>query len=343
MRIVIKEKRWKHVTFKTPKINFKNWAAQGLKVIIGEKKYIFKTPKEIEALWLSVQPSYKGNTSCFITVEELKSIYIKTKERMEKIELLNGAVYNKEELLQKMYSDTFYYGELGEYALSSSAVKQLIKSPKAYQRSLNFKEDTSAFKVGRLVHLAALEPEKLDTLIHIVPVKSENTKLFKEKVTEVGSSQFVYTQTQYEKSMYSVDALLQNDIWKELTKNAKFEQPAFDILHGYPFRAKADILGFDFIADLKTTINLDVFFYSARKNGYDVQVYIYCKLFKQSYKDFIFFAIDKSTGDLGIYDVEESFYESGKNKVEQAIEVFEKYIVKQEESLENYVIKGTLK
>ena len=42
-----------------------------------------------------------------------------------------------------------------------------------------------------------------------------------------------------------LDALLQNDIWQQYTRGAKFEVPAFDILNGFPFRAKADILGFD--------------------------------------------------------------------------------------------------
>ena len=29
---------------------------------------------------------------------------------MEKIQLLNGKVWNKEELIKKMYDDSFYYG-----------------------------------------------------------------------------------------------------------------------------------------------------------------------------------------------------------------------------------------
>ncbi len=241
-----------------------------------------------------------------------------------------------------MYDDNFYYGELGKYALSSSAIKNLIDSPKAYARSLNFKSDSGAFKMGRLIHLAALEPEKLNTLCHVVEVQSAVTKAYKDKVREIGSSQFVFTRKEYDKAMYTVDALLQNDIWQELTRGAEFEQPGFDILHGYPFRAKADVLGQGYIADLKTTSDLKNFKWSAKKYGYDVQLYIYCNIFKVDYKDFKFFAIDKSTGDLGIYDVTENFYQSGKDKLNYALKIYEKYFVRAEEDLNAYVIRDVI-
>ena len=142
--------------------------------------------------------------------------------------------------------------------------------------------------------------------------------------------------------MYTADALLQNGVWQELTRGATFEVPGFDILHGYPFRAKADVLGFGYLADLKTTSDLKNFKWAAKKYGYDVQVYIYCNLFKIDYKDFKFFAIDKSSGDLGIYDVSESFYESGKDKLEYALRIFEKFFVDRTEEINEYVVTGIL-
>jgi len=341
---IIKKSNWKHITIPTPKINFVEWANKrgGVNIVIGSNNYEFTTEQELHALLINLNPSYNGPESCFIPVDEMKSIYIKSKERVEKIKLLNGNIWDKEELLKKMYDDSFYYGELGKYALSSSAIKQLIDSPKMYQRSLNFKSDSGVFKMGRLIHLAALEPEKLDTLCHIVEVQSAVTKKYKEKVAEVGSADFVFTRKEYDKAMYTADALLQNDVWQELTRGAKFEKPAFDILHGYPFRAKADVLGDGYIADLKTTTDLKGFKWSAKKYSYDVQLYIYCNLFNIHWKDFKFFAIDKSSGDLGIYDVEESFYESGKYKLEKGLEVFETYFVDMKEDLNSYVIKDTL-
>lgn len=341
---VIKQPNWRHITFKTPKINFLNWALNqgGINIIIGDDQYEFKTEIELEALKLNLLPSAKGPDSCFIPVSDMKSIFVKSKERMPKIQLLNGSVWNKEELLSKMYDDSFYYNELGKYALSSSAIKHLIDSPKSYARSLNYNSDSTAFKTGRLIHLAALEPEKLDTLCHVVEVQSAVTKKYKDKVAEIGDDKYVFTRKEYDKAMYTVDALLQNNIWQELTRGAEFEQPGFDILHGFPFRAKADVLGYDYIADLKTTSDLKAFPWSAKKYGYDVQLYIYCNIFKVDWKDFKFFVIDKSSGDLGIYDVEKSFYESGKEKLEYGLNIYTKYFVEQTEQINEYVIKGTL-
>lgn len=341
MRVVTKKSTWKHVTFTTPKVGFKAWAKQGLKIIIKGESYEFNTEEQLHALHCSLNGSFHGDDSCWLSVDEIKSIHAKS-GRADKIQLLNGKVWDKPVLLSKMYDDSFYYGELGKYALSSSAIKSLITSPREYARSLNYKSDSGAFKMGRLIHLGALEPKKLDTLCHVVDVQSESTKKYKEKVAEVGSANFVFTRKMYDKAMYSVDALLQNDIWQGLTRGAKFEQPGFDILNGYPFRAKADVLGSNYLADLKTTSDLRAFPYSAKKYGYDVQVYIYCNLFNIDYKDFFFFAIDKGTGDLGYYDVSKDFYESGKAKLEYGLKVFETYFVKQEQELNEYVIKGTL-
>ena len=341
MKTVNKNPNWKHITFMTPKINFLNWAESGVQIKINKEVFEFQEPHEIEALFTNVTPSFNSDSTCFIPVNEMKSIHAK-KKRAEQIKLLNGQIWDKDKLLDKMYDDSFYYGELGKYALSSSSIKNLIDSPKSYARSLNYKSDSPAFKTGRLIHLAALEPEKLDSLCHIVEVQSAVTKKFKDKVKEIGSGEFVYTRKEYDKAMYVVDSLKQNDLWQDLTRKAEFEKPAFDILHGYPFRAKADILGKDFVADLKTTSDLKAFKYSAKKYSYDVQFYIYCNLFKVDYKNFYFFVIDKGSGDLGIYDCEESFYEAGKQKLEYGIRIFERYFINKEEELNEYVIRDTL-
>jgi len=258
------------------------------------------------------------------------------------ITLLNGNKYLEKELLSKMHSDTFYYGELGRNALSSSAIKQLLDSPKSYERSLNFKQDNPAFKTGRLIHLAALEPDKLESLVTIVEVQSALTKKYKDKVIEVGSSEFVYTRKEYDKAMYSVDALLQNEMWQRITRKAEFEIPAVQMLHGYAFRAKADVLGPNYVADLKTSSDIKGFPYAAKKYGYDVQLYLYSELFNVTYDKFYFFVICKKTGDLGIWDCKESFYNSGKDKVIRAIKTFEEYFVNNESELNEYVLRGTL-
>jgi hypothetical protein len=128
MKIVTKKSTWKHITFMTPKIGFMDWAQDGVEVRVKDEVFQFKTKDELHALHISLNGSFHGDDTCYITVNELKSIYTKSK-RKEKIQLLNGDIYDKDKLLEKMYNDSFYYGELGKYALSSSAIKSLIDSP----------------------------------------------------------------------------------------------------------------------------------------------------------------------------------------------------------------------
>ena len=45
---------------------------------------------------------------------------------MDKIKLLDGKEWDKQELLDNMMSDDFYYGYLSKAALSSSSAKMLI-------------------------------------------------------------------------------------------------------------------------------------------------------------------------------------------------------------------------
>ena len=78
-----------------------------------------------------------------------------------------------------------------------------------------------------------------------------------------------------------------------------------------------------------------------KKYGYDVQVYLYCELFNKPYEEFKFIAVDKSSCDIGIYDVSEGFYNQGKAKVLQALETFETFFVHGAD-LDSYCIKGTL-
>jgi hypothetical protein len=95
------------------------------------------------------------------------------------------------------------------------------------------------------------------------------------------------------------------------------------------------------IVDLKTTTDIKAFPYSARKYGYDVQVYVYCQLFNVDYKDFTFAVVDKGSLDIAIYDVSEEFYNEGKRKTQEAIQTFETFFINGAD-LDTYCLRGTL-
>ena len=221
---------------------------------------------------------------------------------MSKIKLLDGKYYDKAELLKRMDDDTFYYGELNELALSSSSLKLLLSSPKTYKFSMQYGSgDSSALRMGALFHWAILEPSKFSEQ-KFIEVQSRNTK--------------------------------------------KFRVPAIDNISAgdftMPFRGKADVLATDRIVDLKTSAsNLKDFHHSANKYGYDVQCYLYCNLFKRQYKDFHFLVLDKGSLDIGIFNCSEEFYYRGEEKVQKALDLYNKFFIEGAD-LDNYCLTGEL-
>ena len=254
------------------------------------------------------------------------------------IELLNGEIFRQDEILELMKDDEFYYGYLGKAALSSSSIKLLLDSPKKYKYITEYgSQESNALDAGYLFHTAILEPDVFEKQI-FVDVQSKNSKAYKLAKEEHGK---VYTMKQKNDAERLADAFLRNEHALQLITNCEFEVPAIKMIHGYAFRGKADVLDSYRIVDLKTTSDLKAFPYAARKYGYDVQVYLYSELFNKPYEEFKFIAIDKGSLDIGIYDVSEEFYNSGKEKVKKAIQTFETFFINGAD-IDSYCIKGTL-
>jgi len=254
------------------------------------------------------------------------------------ITLLNGETFEEENLLDLMQDDEFYYGYMAKAALSSSSIKTLLSSPKTYKYVLDYGSGSSqALRDGWLFHTCILEPHVFEEQI-FVDVQSKNTKAYKEALAQHGK---VFTAKEKRDAERVADAFLRNEHALQLLKNSEFEVPAVGMIDGYPFRGKADVFGNGKIVDLKTTTDIKAFPYSARKYGYDVQVYVYCSLFNVSYKDFTFAVVDKGSLDIAIYDVSEDFYNEGKRKTQQAIETFETFFINGAD-LDTYCLRGTL-
>jgi len=253
------------------------------------------------------------------------------------ITLLNGDYWNEEEILTQMYDDNFYYGHLGKYALSSSSLKTLLKSPKTYRNILKYgsDNDSPALAAGKLVHWLVLEPHKLDN-IHFVDASSKNTNKYKDAKEQYGEVFLAKERTAAERL---ADAVLRNEAAIRLLSRSEFEVPAIQMMQGLPFRGKADIIQGDTIIDLKTSADLSTFKYSADKYGYDLQAWLYLKLFNKS--NFVFLVVDKASTDIGIFDVSDDFLKRGENKFRQAVDNY-KYFFKEDNDLDQYVMRGIL-
>lgn len=257
-------------------------------------------------------------------------------DKKQMITLLNNEHWGTEEILTEMHNDSFYYKHLGQHALSSSSLKTLLKSPKTYRNVLRYGQaESKALIDGKLFHWLVLEPHKIDEL-HIVEASTKTTKLYKEAKAEYGE---VYLRKELNEAERLADALLRNEAAIRLLNKAEFEVPAIGMLEGLPFRAKADILRDDAIVDLKTTQDLNAFRYSADKFGYDLQAWLYLKLFNK--EKFTFLVVDKNSTDIGIYETSAEFLKRGEDKFYQAISNY-KHFFKEDNDLDQYVLRGIL-
>ena len=92
--------------------------------------------------------------------------------------LLDGTTWDRQELLEKMNDDEFYYGYLKTAALISSSLKLLLDSPKTYRNVMAYgNEESQALRDGWLFHTAILEPEVFSSQ-RFVDVQSKNCLLY---------------------------------------------------------------------------------------------------------------------------------------------------------------------
>lgn len=253
------------------------------------------------------------------------------------ITTFDGVKHKLSDILEKMKDDDFYYGYLTKQALSCSLLKILLKSPKQYIDLIeNGQDETQPLRDGRLFHLSVLEPEKFSSL-NTVDVKSKNTKAYKAAVEEHGT---VYTAIEMEKAEILSEVLANNSEASLMIEGGAFEVPAIKMIDGIPFRGKADILKGNRIIDLKTTMDIKKFKYSAYKYGYDLQAYLYLLMFPEA-EIFTFLCIDKATKDIAVYECSEEFLESGRKKLEQGIAEYN-FFFDGDVEIENYIHRDIL-
>jgi hypothetical protein len=243
------------------------------------------------------------------------------------------------DILEKLKDDEHYYGEFGQQYLSNSDVITLLNDPKSFRQPKDF---TKPMLLGRYFHTAMLEPEKLvSEEFTSIDVASRNSKKYKEEILGYGRDLMMLDKEKAEIDK-AISVMKNNlELFEDIYDDAnEFEVPAVQEIMGMMWKGKADIVGKEFLIDLKTTGNIKDFKYSARKYNYDSQAFLYQQFFN---KPMVFYVVDKTTFELGIYHPSQTFLMNGKEKVEKAIEVYNKFYGENaKEDIENYIIKEVL-
>jgi hypothetical protein len=263
------------------------------------------------------------------------------KTKNNSITLLDGSVWQRDALIEKMADDDFYYGYMGMSSLSSSAVKMLADSPKVYHYYLNgSKIKSPAIDIGKITHAMILEPHKVVEMYEVIDVSSRSTKAFKE--AEMNASRILLTEAESVQIDKMVTAIRKNIEISQIIDESNHEVPNVGLIDGLAFRAKADIITHNgIIYDIKTTSDLKSFRKSAFLYGYNAQAAIYCNLFGVPYTDFRYIVIDKGSYDLGIINISEEFYLSGVEMMEKAIQTYVEYFVEGKD-IYSFLYKQTL-
>jgi hypothetical protein len=242
-----------------------------------------------------------------------------------------------QKIIDILRDDKEYYSGIGKKYLSNSDIGVLLGNPRDFGKK---REDNKNFADGRYFHQLLLEPEKA-MMTPYVDVSSRLTKEYKN-FCEDNNFPFVMLKKEMEEIEKLVATMKGNIQFYDDIYNSgnEFEVPAIGEIQGMMWKGKADIVGPEFIIDLKTTSDIHKFRYSAKSYNYDSQCYIYERLFGRK---LAFYVIDKGTGQLGIFKPTDSFVQGGEAKVGRAIEVFRRYFtLGAPDSIDNYYIADTL-
>ena len=223
---------------------------------------------------------------------------------------------DKQKVLEKLKLDENYYGDFGKQFLSNSDIKTLLTNPLALGQQ---SKPSPAFLVGGYFHTAILEPDKLKKY-KVIESSTRNTKHYKE----MSGGELCLLQHEVDQIELMKNKILENDVCRGLINgiDVEYEKPGIAELEGAMWKGKADIVNHDekLIIDLKTTKDINAFKWSANRFNYDSQAYIYSKLFGY---EFVFIVIDKETHQIAVIDCSPEFYQSGKDKVERAVEAYD--------------------
>ena len=233
--------------------------------------------------------------------------------------------WENDDILSLMDNDEFYYGYLGKQALSSTSFKQILNDFDEFllaREGLGKVIPKQALRDGRLIHLAVLEPHRLDDLTIIDSTKG--SKLYKNAVAERNDAE-VYTTREMNKCIPLADNVVKDFDSFMLLDGAVNEVSGIMMLEDLPVRGKADILRKDdnHIIDLKTTSDASRFEQSIDMWGYDLQGALYLKMFNCN--RFSFIVLDKITGEVTHRELTKEELTRGQAKLDKAIKIYKDY------------------
>jgi hypothetical protein len=242
-------------------------------------------------------------------------------------------------VIELLRNDAEYYDGVGKQYRSNSDIYKLLNDPEQFGKP---SEMNLNFVLGGYVHTALLEPEKLKKNYPVSEASSRTTNVYKEDVKN-NSDNMMILRKEVDKCTEMIHKIQNNSVCQSLLtgENIINEEPGIKKINGTWWKGKADCINKDqeLIVDIKTTGDITRFRKSASIYNYDSQAYIYKEIFGY---DLVFLVICKKTHQIAIYDCSDEFYEKGKAKVAEAMNVYETLINDPLFDIKDYVKIDTL-
>ena len=242
-------------------------------------------------------------------------------------------------VVELLRSDAEYYDGVGRQYRSNSDIYKLLNDPEQFGKPT---EQNINFVIGGYIHTAILEPDKLEANYPVSEGSSRVTKIYKEDVAN-NDGKMMITRKEVDKCNEMISKIKNNSVCQSLLEGKKviYEEPGIKNINNTWWKGKADCINKDqgLLVDIKTTGDINRFRKSASIYNYDSQAYIYKEIFGY---DLVFLVICKKTHQIGIYDCSEEFYNRGKQKVDAAMEAYERLINDPLFDLKDYVKTDTL-
>ena len=155
----------------------------------------------------------------------------------------------KDNIIEILRDDKEYYNGVGKNYLSNSDISSLLYNPMQFGKD---KEKTPAMVAGSYFHASILEPDKLNNF-PIVDASTRTTNIYKEALV-LYNTDMLLLKKEAEDIDRMVNSLMSNVTFYDMIRDSvnHYEVPAVGEIGGIMWKGKADIVGIEFLIDLKT-------------------------------------------------------------------------------------------
>ena len=245
---------------------------------------------------------------------------------------------------------------VGKPHLSYSSIKYALQDMRLWEMYMKgqLKKTSDALTFGSLYDCMLFTPEEFKNQFLVIDDTGICEKIggkaprmtnkyrdwmipFKEKAEALNLE--IISQEDVTKSQEMIDRLkvtgvLENYLVGDYQKEFNTE------IDGVPVRGFLDCLGSDYITDLKSARTVSGFKYTVRDYGYDIQAYIYMRVFGMD--KFYWVAQEKSYPFLiAVYEASDETLSMGEHKFNTAVERIKQYLHNKKKT-DTFFVKGVI-